>query len=148
MRTAMAFRIAMIGRFYSTNRATRRRKLVTETGNRKLATGNRLPVQRVEQQLEGSVRLRALEDFRAVEDEMSVADTRVDGEDTAFEILLTPRPAAAQRRRRIEPGERLDAGVGRAGPELEHGTIVEEDVRALAHAGRERVARVDLGAQH
>ena len=45
----------------------------------------------------------------------ALADPGLRDRDAAVEIVLAPRPAAAQRRRRIEPGDRRDA-PGRARP--------------------------------
>src|SRR4051812_44960685 len=92
-------------------------------------------VKRVEEQFERPVRLRALQDLGAVEDDASLADPRLDREHAALEVLLSPRPAAVQWSRRIEPREGADAGGLRARSQLEDRTVVEEDVGPFRHPG-------------
>ena len=53
--------------------------------------------------------------------------------------LLAPRPTAAERRLAVEPGDRAYARRRGARAEPEHGTVVEEEVGVLGHAGGDRV---------
>src|SRR5690606_41581339 len=57
----------------------------------------------VEQELERAVRLRAERDLRAEEEELALAHLGLDDGGAALEVVLPPRPAAAQRLCRVEP---------------------------------------------
>src|SRR4029453_13295158 len=64
---------------------------------------DRAVVKRVEQELERSVWLGALQNPGAEQQRASLADRRLDRDDPVLEIMLAPRPAAAERRPRVEP---------------------------------------------
>src|SRR3954471_5148240 len=61
----------------------------------------------VEQEFEGAVWLPAKRDLRGEHEQAALADGRFDHFDAAIEVSLAERPTATQRRRRIEPGDRL-----------------------------------------
>src|SRR5688572_30502530 len=60
-------------------------------------------VDRVEQQLERAVRLRALENLRTEEDRLALPDRGLERDDAVAEVALAPRPPTAQRRFAVEP---------------------------------------------
>src|SRR5205823_5171505 len=64
-------------------------------------------VNAVKQKLIRSMRLRSEEDFRPEQEEFSLSHGRFHHGRALVEILLSPRPAAAQRTRRVVPCHNL-----------------------------------------
>src|SRR5688572_14757223 len=103
---------------------------------------------RIEQQFERAMRLRALEDLRTKEQSASLPDRRLECHDAVLEITLAPTPPAAQRRLRVEPSNASNAcGVG-ACTELEHRAVIEEDVREVVQPLRDWIRRIEPRRQH
>src|SRR4051812_27282851 len=73
--------------------------------DRLLLRGHHRIVNAVEKKLERAVRLRALQNLGAEQENLPGADARLGGDDAVLEILLTPRPATAQRCLVVEPGD-------------------------------------------
>src|SRR6185503_16514082 len=90
----------------------------------------------VEQKLERRMRLRTLEDLRAIEQQPALADARLDGDHTIPQILLPPCPPARERRGRVEPGQRRYARRLRALTQFPHRAVVEEEVGFSGEAPR------------
>ena len=67
------------------------------------------PHDRIEQKLKRPVRLAAEEDLRAAQHQLPFADRGRGDRHAAFEMLLAPGPAAAERRLVVEPGDALEA---------------------------------------
>src|SRR5262249_56871513 len=97
----------------------------------------------VEQELEGAVRLRAPGDLRPEEDQAALPDRRIDDLDRLVEILLTPRPAALERRGAVEPRDALHTLKRSLRLEAEGGAVIEEDHHAVVDTVGERMRRVD-----
>src|SRR5688572_24159159 len=77
-------------------------------GARKSSLSLLPPVDRIEQELERAARLSAHQNLRAIEEHASLAHLRIDCNHAFVEVRLAPGPAAAQRRRRIEPRDGCD----------------------------------------
>src|ERR671912_2162158 len=102
--------------------------------------------QRVEQQLEGAVRLGAVQDLWAIQVDAARPERYLRCNDAVLEILLAPRPAALQRRLVLETRDDADRRIRAA--DLEHRAVVEKEVRPLGHAGGGRVFRIDRRREH
>src|SRR6476661_5395785 len=85
-------------------------------------------VDAVEQELEGPVRLAAERDLRSEEIDLASPDRRLDRGDAALEIVLAPRPAAAQGLLAVEPCDRLHTLRLCIRLETEDRIVVEEHV--------------------
>src|SRR5438132_1696868 len=72
-------------------------------------------VERVEEEPERAVRLRAEGDLGAEEEELPAPHVRLGGGDATLQVLLAPRPPAAQRPRAVEPGDAAHPTRGRVG---------------------------------
>src|SRR5258707_290972 len=99
-------------------------------------------VDAVEQQLERSMRLRAPVHFVAEQHHVSLAGRRFDDRHRLIEVLLAPRPTAAQRRRTLVPRDRLGALQGRFRLQPERRALVVKHHGVLVHAVRQRVGVV------
>src|SRR5688572_33269149 len=95
---------------------------------------------RIEQQLERPMRLRAFQDLGTEENCAALANSGLERDHTVLQIALAPAPSAAERRLGVEPPDTLDAGCFRASAQPEHRTVVEEDVQIGRASCRERVA--------
>src|SRR5215210_6056212 len=101
-------------------------------------------VDAVEQELERPVRLRAERDLGAEQVQLALPDLRLGDRDALVEVGLAPCPTAAQRVRRVVPGNRphtLRGGVGAKGKDR---ALVEEHIDLLRKASRHRERVVDL----
>src|SRR5437867_535222 len=94
--------------------------------------------QTIKEQLVRAVRLGTKQDFRTKQKEFAFTHTRFHYGRTAFEILLSPCPAAAERCWRIVNRNRIRTRLY-----SKRRTAVEEKVRAVRHAVSKRVGIVD-----
>src|SRR5207247_2478317 len=97
----------------------------------------------VEQKLERAMRLRAPRNLRPEQDQVSLTHGRFNDLDRLIQVLLAPRPAAPQRRRRIEPGDRFHALQRGLRLQPERRAVIEEDHHPLVDAVRQRIRRID-----
>ena len=88
------------------------------------------------------MRLRAERDLRPERVDTSLADRRLERRGAALEIVLAPRPAAAQRRRAVEPHHRTHAARGGVRRKPEHRAVVEEHVDVVLGTRRGRRRRI------
>src|SRR6478735_7824594 len=100
-------------------------------------------VDAVEQELERPVRLPAERDLGPEQIDLALPHGRLDYGRAALEIVLPPRPTAAQRRRAVEPRDGPRALERRVGRETEHGAVVEEDIEVLVETRRHWIGVVD-----
>src|SRR5687768_16131209 len=104
-------------------------------------------IQPIEEQLERPMRLCPEQDLRAEQEQLALAHIGLGHGNGILEVLLSPRPAAAQWCFRIEPGNRAYTTRRGITAETERGAAVEHEVGPLVHAVRQRQARVDLRLQ-
>ena len=79
---------------------------------------------------------------------VAAAYRRLERRRAPFEVVLSPRPAAAKRAGRVEPHHRADPLRHGVRLQAEHRVVVEEYVDVLLGAGCGRRRRVDRDAQH
>src|SRR5262249_21752475 len=99
--------------------ALRRRGVYRRSSRRRAAV-----VDAVEQQLEGAMRLPAPGNLVPEQHDVSLADRRLHDRDSLIEVVLSPCPAAAQRRRILVPRHRLDPFERGFGRQAERGAFV------------------------
>ena len=94
------------------------------------------------------MRLRAEGDLRPEQVQLALPHRCVDDRDAALQIALAVRPAAAQRRRAVEPCDRpARPSSPRPAPSRNDRAVVEEHVHRIRHALRDRRGGVDRDAQ-
>src|SRR5438477_4129531 len=91
--------------------------------------------------------LTAKRDLRSEHIDPALPDTCLDRGRTSLEIVLPPRPTAAQRGWRVEPGDRACTLERRIGLETEDRIVVEEHVGLRWHACGRWILRVDRDAK-
>ena len=102
---------------------------------------------RVEDELEGPVRLRAEEDLRTVEHQPPLPHGRIDDGDSAVEMFLAEGPPASQRRLACKPRDAREPSLFSGLRQFEGRTVGEHHIDIFRQAPRERVSRLDLRAQ-
>src|SRR5262245_576501 len=105
-------------------------------------------VNAVEQKFEGPVRLSAPRDFGTKKHDPSASERSVDDLRRLIQILLTPRPAASKRLRRVDPRDGFHAFLAGFRQQSKRGAVVEEDIRSLLHTKGERIRVVDACLQN
>src|SRR5690606_19544825 len=104
-------------------------------------------VDRVEQELERAVRLRAERDLRSEDERLALADGRFERGRASLEVVLPPGPAAAERALGIEPHHRSYAAGGGIRMQPEDGAVVEIHVDVVRGPGSRRGGLVDGDAE-
>src|SRR5687767_10252536 len=92
--------------------------------------------------------LGPLENLRSKEQYPPLPHPRLQRGNPVLQVRLSPGPAAPERLPAVVPGDRPESGGGGIGAELEHGTVVEEDVGVLLHPRGNRMGEVDPGPEH